>query len=35
LLNDAALRSKVASSKLHFGDAVCQVSLAKSCRYFS
>jgi len=34
-LNDAALRSNVASSKVHFGDASCQTSLAKSCRYFS
>lgn len=28
-------RSKVASSKVHFGEASCQISLAKSRRYFS
>ena len=33
LSNDAALRSKVSSSKFHCGDAVCQISLAKSWRY--
>ena len=31
----AALRSNVASSKSHFGEASCQMSLAKSCRYLS
>ena len=31
----AALRSNVASSKAHFGEAICQISLAKSCRYLS
>jgi hypothetical protein len=35
LSKDAALRSKAASSKLHFGDASCQMSLLKSRRYFS
>src|ERR1041384_2028127 len=35
LSNDAALRSNVASSKFHFGDASCQISLLKSRRYFS
>ena len=34
LSNDAALRSNVASSKFQFGDAICQMSLLKSCRYF-
>jgi hypothetical protein len=33
--NDMALRSKVASSKPHFGDASFQISLAKSCVFFS
>ena len=31
----AALRSNVASSKFHFGEASCQISLANSCRYLS
>ena len=31
----AALRSNVASSKAHCGEAVCQMSLAKSRRYRS
>jgi hypothetical protein len=32
LSNDAALRSKVAASNFHFGDAVSQMSLANSRR---
>jgi hypothetical protein len=32
LSRDAALRSNVASSKSHFGDAIRQISLAKSRR---
>jgi len=32
LSKDAALRSNVASSKFHFGDAVCQMSRANSRR---
>jgi hypothetical protein len=35
LSNAAALRSKVAASKRHWGEAICQMSLAKSFRYFS
>jgi hypothetical protein len=31
----AALRSKVAWSKRHFGDAICQISFEKSRWYFS
>ena len=27
--------SNVASSMFHFGEAICQMSLAKSCRYLS
>ena len=34
-IKEAAERLNTASSKLHFGDAVCQMSLAKSCRYSS
>jgi hypothetical protein len=33
--NDAAVRSKVASSKLHLGEASRQISLAKSRRFRS
>jgi hypothetical protein len=32
LSKDAALRSNVASSNFHFGEASCQMSFAKSCR---
>jgi hypothetical protein len=35
LSNDFALRSKVASSNAHFGEASFQISFAKSCVYFS
>jgi hypothetical protein len=35
LSNDAALRSNVASSKSHCGDAVRQISFANSRRYVS
>jgi hypothetical protein len=35
LSKDTALRSNVASSKLHFGEASCLMSLAKSYRYLS
>jgi hypothetical protein len=33
LSNDCAERSKVASSNAHFGDASCQISREKSCRF--
>ena len=33
LAKAAALRAKVASSKFHCGDAVCQMSRANSWRY--
>ena len=33
LSNAVALRSKVAASKFHFGDAICQMSFAKSWQY--
>ncbi|HEY2164268.1 MAG TPA: hypothetical protein VGH04_09770 [Gemmatimonadaceae bacterium] len=33
LLNDCAVRSNVASSKFHFGDASFQMSLLKSWVY--
>src|SRR5262249_15280150 len=35
LSKEAALRTNVASSKCHFGDAICQTSFEKSCRYLS
>ena len=35
IVEGAALRSKVASSNFHFGDAVCQMSFANSRRYLS
>ena len=35
LSNAAALRSKVASSNFHCGEASFQISFAKSCVYFS
>jgi len=35
LSKEAALRSKVASSKFHFGEASCQISFENSRRYFS
>jgi hypothetical protein len=30
-----ATLSEVSSSKCHLGEAVCQISFAKSCRFFS
>jgi hypothetical protein len=35
VVNAFAVRSNVASSKRHCGDAICQMSLAKSYRYLS
>jgi hypothetical protein len=35
LSNDAALRSNVASSKFHLGEAVRQISFENSRRYLS
>ena len=35
LSNDAALRSNVASSNSHFGEAICQMSFENSRRYLS
>jgi hypothetical protein len=35
IIKGCALRSKVASSKFHFGEACFQMSFAKSCRFLS